>query len=112
MHSEKCPTTQLKLTLFQLLKHQVINPDEDPHWSGVLFFCATDEHTRTLIEQIEILASEVFFDSRGRPIPHRLRAAAIEGIRVQQVRDASAEETVIRISLPQRGYITVSAVRL
>lgn len=112
MHSEKCPTAQLKLTLFQLLKHEVSNPDDDPHWSGVLFFCATDEHTRTLIEQIEILASEAFFDSRGRPIPHRLRAAAIEGIRVQQVKDASAEETVIRISFPERGYITVSAVRL
>lgn len=112
MHSAQCPTTQLKHNLSQLLKHEVSNPDDDPHWSGVLFFCATDEHTRTLIEQIEILASEAFFDPRGRPIHHRLRAAAVDGIRVQQLRKASTEETVIRISLPERGYITVSAARL
>ncbi|CAG8863618.1 hypothetical protein PS627_00556 [Pseudomonas fluorescens] len=112
MHSVNCPTTQLKYNLFQLLKHEVSNPDDDPHWSGVMFFCATDEHTRTLIEQIEILASEAFFDPRGRAIHHRLRAAAVEGIRVRQVKNASPEETVIRITLPERGYITVSALRL
>ncbi|HKS15521.1 MAG TPA: hypothetical protein VJS90_21030 [Pseudomonas sp.] len=112
MHTAKCPTAPLKFYLCELLKHDVSNPDDDPHWSGVMFFCATDEHTRTLIEQIEMLASEAFFDARGRPIHHRLRAAAVEGIKVRRVRDAPAEHTVVRIALPGRGYITVSAVRL
>ncbi|MHC6225337.1 hypothetical protein ACYU03_11300 [Pseudomonas sp. X10] len=112
MEPAKCPTTQLKHSLRQLMQHDVSNPDDDPHWSGVMFFCATDEHTRALIEKIEILASEAFFDPRGRAIMQHVRAAAIEGVRVKQLKDAPADETIIRICLPSKAYITVSAARL
>ncbi len=111
MDPVKCPTAQLRNHLRQLLQHEVRNPDDDPHWSGVMFFCATDERTRTLVEQIEMLASEALFDLRGRPIAYRLRSTAVEGVRVQQLKDAPADETILRICLPHKGYITVSAIR-
>ena len=38
-----------------------------------MFFCATDEQTRLLIERIELLASEVLFDPNGRAIAEHMR---------------------------------------
>lgn len=112
MHLSARTTAELRHTLRELLAHEVCNPDDDPHLSGVLFFCATDERTRQLIERIELLASEVFFDASGRAISHRMRAVAVEGVRIKQKHKAPADETVIRIALPDKGYITVSTARL
>jgi len=112
MHQSARPTAELRHTLRELLAHKVSNPDDDPHLSGVLFFCATDERTRQLIERIELLASEAFFDASGRAISHRMRAAAVDGVRIKQKHKAPADETVIRIALPDKGYITVSTARL
>ncbi|MNH38394.1 hypothetical protein D3C79_994160 [compost metagenome] len=78
----------------------------------MLFFCATDERTRELIERIELLASEVLFDASGRAITHRMQAVAVDGVRIKQKRKAPTDETVIRIALSDMGYITVSAARL
>lgn len=111
MHSLARTTAELRSTLRELMAHEISNPDEDPHLSGVLFFCATDERTRQLIERIELLASEVFFDTCGRAIAHRMRAAAIEGVCIRRKRSAPADETVIRIALPGKRYITVSTAR-
>jgi len=111
MHSYCRCAAELRDALRQLLAHEVNNPDDDPHLSGVLFFCATDERTRQLIERIELLASEIFFDPSGRAIPERMRAAAVDGVRIKQKRKAPADETVIRIALPEKGYITVSTAR-
>ncbi|MFJ4153561.1 hypothetical protein ACIPZF_01955 [Pseudomonas sp. NPDC089752] len=104
-------TAELRSTLRELLTHEVSNPDEDPHLSGVLFFCATDERTRQLVERIELLASEVFFDPCGRAIAQRMRAVAVEGVCIKEKRKAAADETVIRIGLGDKGYITVSTAR-
>ncbi|QXH53970.1 hypothetical protein KSS94_12970 [Pseudomonas fakonensis] len=106
------PTTALRTTLRQLLAHDFSNPDNNPNLSGVRFFCATDEPTRMLIEQVELLASEALFDATGRALPERMRAAAIEGVSIQQRRKAPDDETVIRIALPDKSYITVSTARL
>lgn len=112
MHAQDSSTAELQNTLRQLLAHEVINPDDDPHLSGVRFFCVTDEQTRLLIERIELLASETLFDATGRALPERMRAAAVDGVLIKQKRKAPADETVIRIALPSKGYITVSTARL
>ncbi|MBA1203295.1 hypothetical protein G7009_16305 [Pseudomonas capeferrum] len=112
MPAQDAQTAELQQTLRQLLEHDVLNPDEDPHLSGVLFFCATDERTRQLIERIELLASETLFDAKGRALPERMHAAAVEGVRIKRKRKAPTDETVIRIALPDKGYITVSTARL
>ncbi|QXI36464.1 hypothetical protein [Pseudomonas xantholysinigenes] len=112
MPSDNHPTRELRHTLRQLLDHEVSNPDDNPHLSGVRFFCATDEHTRQLIEQVELLASEAFFDASGRAIPARMRDAAIDGVCIKQKRKVAEDETVIRIALPDKGYITISTARL
>ncbi|MFJ4349010.1 hypothetical protein [Pseudomonas sp. NPDC089401] len=104
-------TTQLRSTLRELLAHEVRNPEQDPHWSGVMFFCATDEHTRQLVERVELLASEAFFDPTGRAISQRMRAVAVDGVCIKQKRKAPADETVIRIALQDKGYITISTAR-
>ncbi|WP_248920413.1 hypothetical protein [Pseudomonas entomophila] len=105
------PTRELRRTLRQLMAHEVSNPDDNPHLSGVRFFCATDEHTRQLIERVELLASEAFFDPHGRAIPARMRDAAVDGVCIRQKRKAPSDETVIHIALPQKGYITISTAR-
>ncbi|MFK0269272.1 hypothetical protein [Pseudomonas asiatica] len=105
------PTAELRSTLRELLAHDMNNPDEDPHLSGVMFFCATDEHSRQLIERIELLASELFFDPNGRAVTEHMKAAAVEGVRIKRNRKAPADETVIRIALANKGYITVSTAR-
>lgn len=102
---------ELRSSLRELLAHDVSNPDEDPHWSGVMFFCATDERTRQLIERIELLASEVFFDGCGRAISQRLRSVAVDGVLIKEKRKATDDQTVIRITLADQGYITVSTTR-
>jgi len=112
MHPETRTTVELRSALRELLAHNVSNPDDDPHLSGVLFFCATDERTRQLVEHIELLASELFFNPRGQAISHRMRAIGVKGVCIKQKRKASADETVIRIDLNGKGYITVSTVRL
>ena len=106
------PTAELRSTLRELLAHDMNNPDEDPHLSGVMFFCATDEHSRQLIERIELLASELFFDPNGRAVTEHMKAAAVEGVRIKRNRKAPADETVIRIALADKGYITVSTARI
>lgn len=112
MHPHLSTTAELRKTLRELMAHKVSNPGDDPHLSGVLFFCVTDERTRQLVERIELLASEAFFDPCGRAIAQQMRAAAIEGVCIKQKRKASVEETVIRIALLDKGYITVSSARL
>ncbi|RCL22555.1 hypothetical protein C6A77_20060 [Pseudomonas sp. AFG_SD02_1510_Pfu_092] len=111
MHPYVRSTAELRNTLRELLAHDMNNPDEDPHLSGVMFFCATDERSRELIERIELLASEVFFDLNGRAIYEHMKAAAVEGVRIKRNRKAPADETVIRIALADKGYITVSTAR-
>ncbi|EJN37263.1 hypothetical protein ACIPZG_09025 [Pseudomonas sp. NPDC089395] len=112
MHSHLSTTAELRKTLRELMAHDVSNPDDDPHFSGVLFFCATDERTRQLVERIELLASEAFFDVCGRAVAQQMRAAAIEGVCIKQKRKACVDETTIRIALLDKGYITVSTARL
>ena len=112
MYPESRNNAELRSALRELLAHDINNPDDDPHLSGVLFFCATDEHTRQLVERIELLASEIFFDPCGRAIHDRMRAIGVQGVRIKQKRKASADETVIRIDLDDKGYITVSTARL
>lgn len=112
MHLYTRPTAELRSTLRELLAHDMNNPDDDPHLSGVMFFCATDERSRQLIERIELLASEVFFDPNGRAITEQMKAAAVEGVRIKHNRKAPADETVIRIALADKGYITVSTARI
>ncbi|HHJ1299839.1 MULTISPECIES: hypothetical protein [Pseudomonas] len=112
MHPQTRTTAELRSALRELIAHEISNPDDDPHLSGVLFFCATDERTRELIERIELLASEVFFDASGRAITHRMQAVAVDGVRIKQKYKAPTDETVIRIALSDMGYITVSAARL
>ncbi|MFJ4067662.1 hypothetical protein ACIPW4_20515 [Pseudomonas sp. NPDC089996] len=111
MYPDIQTTAELRSTLRELLAHDVCNPDDDPHLSGVLFFCATDERTRQLVERIELLASEIFFDPTGRAINHRMRAIGVKGVRIKQKHKAPADETVIRIDLDDKGYITVSTAR-
>ncbi|MBT9238027.1 hypothetical protein RIN61_01300 [Pseudomonas inefficax] len=112
MHLYSRPTAELRSTLRELLAHDISNPEQDPHLSGVMFFCATDERSRQLIERIELLASEVFFDPKGRAISEHMKAAAVEGVRIKRNRKAPADETVIRIALADKGYITVSTARI
>ncbi|MBC3483658.1 hypothetical protein HU761_10055 [Pseudomonas sp. SWRI59] len=112
MHPQNRTTAELRSALRELIAHEISNPDDDPHLSGVLFFCATDERTRELIERIELLASEVFFDASGRAITHRMQAVAVDGVRIKHKHKAPTDETVIRIALSDKGYITVSAARL
>ncbi|QVM98885.1 hypothetical protein JYG36_12215 [Pseudomonas sp. SORT22] len=107
----KTRIAELKQALQQLVEHNVHNPDDDDHWSGVLFFCATDERTRTLVEQVETLASELFFDPQGRALRHRMRTACIDGVIIQESMPSRGDETVIRIEVLQAGRITVSAAR-
>ena len=111
MHPQTRTTAELRSALRELIAHEISNPDDDPHLSGVLFFCATDEHSRQLIERIELLASEVFFDANGRAISEHMKASAVEGVRIKRNRNAPEDETVIRISLAEKGYITVSTAR-
>ena len=59
MHPYARPIAELRSSLREMLAHDMTNPDNDPHLSGVMFFCVTDEHSRQLIERIELLASEV-----------------------------------------------------
>ncbi|KTT14288.1 hypothetical protein IRZ48_05255 [Pseudomonas fulva] len=102
---------ELRSHLRELLTHDLANPDQDPHLSGVMFFCVTDEPSRQLIERIELLASEAFFDARGRAITHHMKAAVVEGVQIKRCRSAPADETRIRIILSGKGYITVSMTR-
>ncbi|AVF55836.1 hypothetical protein AL527_12030 [Pseudomonas fulva] len=102
---------ELRINLRELLTHDLTNPDQDPHLSGVMFFCVTDEQSRQLIERIELLASEAFFDVRGRAITHHMKAVAQEGVLIKRCRSAPADETRIRIILSGKGYITVSMAR-
>ena len=111
MHLYARSIAELRSSLREMLTHDISNPDEDPHLSGVMFFCATDEHSRQLIERIELLASEVFFDPNGRAITEHLKAAAVNGVRIKRNRQAPADETVIRIAVADKGYITVSTAR-
>ena len=111
MHLYARSIAELRSSLREMLTHDISNPDEDPHLSGVMFFCATDEHSRQLIERIELLASEVFFDPNGRAITEHLKAAAVDGVRIKRNRQAPADETVIRIAVADKGYITVSTAR-
>jgi len=111
MHPDTRTTAELRSALRELLAHDVSNPDDDPHLSGVLFFCATDERTRQLVERIELLASEIFFNPSGRAVGHQMRAIRVKGVCIKQKRKASADETVIRIDLNDKGYITVSTAR-
>jgi len=69
MHPHAQTTAELRSTLRELLAHEVDNPDEDPHLSGVLFFCATDERTRQLIERIELLAARCSSTPTAAPSP-------------------------------------------
>ncbi|NIE72875.1 hypothetical protein F3J44_00455 [Pantoea sp. Tr-811] len=112
MHPHTHTTAELRSTLRELMAHEVCNPDGDPHLSGVMFFCATDEHTRQLVERIELLASEMFFDPCGRAISHHMKAVALEGVCIKRKRKAPADETVIRIAVQNKGFITVSTARL
>lgn len=112
MHLYARSIAALRSSLREMLAHDISNPDEDPHLSGVMFFCATDEHSRQLVERIELLASEVFFDPNGRAITEHLKAAAVDGVRIKRSRKAPADETVIRIALADKGFITVSTARL
>ncbi|EKT4456774.1 hypothetical protein ABGT18_20800 [Pseudomonas putida] len=111
MHPYARPIAELRSSLREMLAHDMTNPDDDPHLSGVMFFCATDEHSRQLIERIELLASEVFFDANGRAISEHMKASTVEGVRIKRNRNAPEDETVIRISLAEKGYITVSTAR-
>ena len=111
MHLYARSIAELRSSLREMLTHDMSNPDEDPHLSGVMFFCATDEQSRQLIERIELLASEVFFDANGRAITEHLKAAAVDGVRIKRNRQAPADETVIRIAVAEKGYITVSTAR-
>ncbi|MES3710499.1 hypothetical protein QC590_19980 [Pseudomonas putida] len=111
MHLYARSIAELRSSLREMLTHDMSNPDEDPHLSGVMFFCATDEQSRQLIERIELLASEVFFDANGRAITEHLKAAAVDGVRIKRNRKAPADETVIRIAVAEKGYITVSTAR-
>ena len=112
MHLYARSIAELRSSLCEMLAHDIRNPEEDPHLSGVMFFCATDEHSRQLVERIELLASEVFFDPNGRAIAEHLKAAAVDGVRIKRNRKAPADETVIRIAVADKGYITVSTARL
>lgn len=111
MHLYARSIAELRSSLREMLAHDMSNPDENPHLSGVMFFCATDEQSRQLIERIELLASEVFFDANGRAITEHLKAAAVDGVRIKRNRKAPADETVIRIAVAEKGYITVSTAR-
>ncbi|MFJ4385326.1 hypothetical protein ACI2KG_10965 [Pseudomonas sp. NPDC089407] len=112
MHVYARSIAELRNSLREMLAHDINNPDEDPHLSGVMFFCATDEQTRLLIERIELLASAVFFDLNGRAITEHMRAATVDGVCIKRNRKAPADETVIRIAVADKGYITVSTARL
>jgi hypothetical protein len=112
MHRYARSIAQLRSSLREMLAHDMNNPDDDPHLSGVMFFCATDEQTRLLIERIELLASELFFDPNGRAISEHMKAVAVEGVRIKRNRNAPADETVIRIAVADKGFITVSTARL
>ncbi|MFF7062758.1 hypothetical protein [Pseudomonas sp. NPDC008258] len=111
MHLHARSIAELRSSLREMLTHDISNPDEDPHLSGVMFFCATDEHSRQLIERIELLASEVFFDPNGRAISEHMKAATVDGVRIKRNRKAPADETVISIAVADKGYITVSTAR-
>ena len=54
----------------------------------------------------------MFFDANGRAITEHLKAAAVDGVRIKRNRQAPADETVIRIAVAEKGYITVSTARL
>ena len=108
MHLYAHPTAELRSTLRELLAHDMNNPDEDPHLSGVMFFCATDERSRQLIERIEWLASELLFDPNGRAITEHMKAPAVAGVRSKRTRKAPADETVLRSALADKGCTTVS----
>lgn len=112
MHPYARSIAELRSSLREMLAHDISNPDDDPHLSGVMFFCATDEQTRLLIERIELLASEVLFDPNGRAIAEHMRAAAIDGVCIKRNRKAATDETQIRIALAGKGYITISTARL
>jgi hypothetical protein len=59
-----------------------------------------------------LLASEVFFDANGRAISEHMKAAAVDGVRISATATRAEDETVIRIALAEKGYITVSTARL
>ena len=40
-----------------------------------------------------------------------MKASTVEGVRIRRNRNAAEDETVIRIALAEKGYITVSAAR-
>lgn len=112
MHPETHTIAELRSALRELMAHDISNPADDPHLSGVLLFCATDERTRQLVERIELLASEIFFNACGRAISYRMRAIGVKDVRIKQKRKARPDETVIRLVLGNKGYITVSTARL
>lgn len=106
------PMRELRQALRQLMAQETPNPDDDPHLSGVMFFCATDEPTRQLVERIELLAHQVLFDATGRPIHARMRALGMEGVRIKLKQKVSSEETVIQLVVAGKGYVTVKTAVL
>jgi hypothetical protein len=102
----------LRTALRALADHDLHNPDDDPHLSGVLFFCATDEHSRQLIEQVELLAYDALIDPTGQPLHARVQAISEEEGLHASVGPCSVEnETVIRIALAGKGVVTIKAAR-
>ncbi len=92
----------LRTALRALADHDLHNPDDDPHLSGVLFFCATDERSRQLIEQVELLAYEALIDPTGQ-------ALSEEGLHASVAPCGAEHETVIEIALAGKGVVTIKA---
>lgn len=102
----------LRTALRALADHDLLNPDDDPHLSGVLFFCATDERSRQLIEQVELLAYDALIDPSGQPLPARVQALSEEeGLHVTVGPCSAEHETVIRLALAGKGVVTIKAAR-
>ncbi|WP_144936339.1 hypothetical protein [Pseudomonas alabamensis] len=101
----------LRTALRALADHDLHNPDDDPHLSGVLFFCATDERSRQLIEQVELLAYDALIDPVGQPIHARLENISEGGITASVGPRGAEHETVIEIALAGKGVVTIKAAQ-
>ncbi|AMA45761.1 hypothetical protein [Pseudomonas alabamensis] len=101
----------LRTALRALVDHDLHNPDDDPHLSGVLFFCATDERSRQLIEQVELLAYDALIDPVGQPIHARLENISEGGITASVGPRGAEHETVIEIALAGKGVVTIKAAQ-
>ncbi|WP_434771526.1 hypothetical protein [Pseudomonas entomophila] len=99
----------LRTALRALADHDLHNPDDDPHLSGVLFFCATDERSRQLIEQVELLAYEALIDPTGQPLHAHVQALSEEGLHASVAPCSAEHETVIEIALAGKGVVTIKA---